>query len=165
MSIEAILRDHFSRYPAIQIQDMYKLLHQATLGSGHAISDLESARIWLERELTEMGSGYEEAAIDPISPDGEIVRVHLRPFIARGGDSEMLLTAFIRSANEFHGDKTTLETYWKTATGMKHFLSDEMDRFIASVRANHYPAVHHSAVYESTYHPAYRVICRKFIDD
>jgi hypothetical protein len=93
---------------------LYKLLHQAILGSGHAISDLEGARKWLERELTEMDSRYDETAIDPISPDGEIVRVHLRPIIA-------------------------------------------------SVRAKHYPAVQHSVVYVSTYHPAYRVIWRKFI--
>jgi len=165
MSIEAVLRNHFSRYPAMQIQDVYKLLHQAALGSEHAISDPEGAREWMKRELAELGSGIDEDTIDPISPDGEIVRVHLRPFIAQGGDPETLLAAFIRTANEFHGDKTILEIYWKTATELRHFSSEAMGGFIESIRAEDYPAVHHSVIYENTYRPAYRVLWRKFIDE
>ena len=164
MTIEAILRDHFSRYPAMQIQDVYKLLHQAALGSEHAISNPEGARKWMERELIDMGSGSDEVTIDPISPDGQIVRVHLRPFIAQGGSPETLLAAFIRTANEFHGDKSLLESYWKTATGMMQFSPVEMDEFIGPMRAQDYPALHHSSAYEKMYHPAYRVVLRKFID-
>ena len=165
MSIETILRDHFSRYPAMQLQDAYKLLHQAALGSEHAISNPDDAKRWMERELAEMGSRYDEVTIDPISPDGQIVRVHLRPFIAQGGDSEKLLAAFIRTANEFQGDKANLKSYWRTATGMMHFSSEEMDGFIELMHMQGYPALHHSSVYEESYRPAYRVVWRKFIDD
>jgi len=165
MSIETILRDHFSRYPAMQVQDVYKLLHQVALGSEHAISNPEDARKWMERELAEMGSGYDEVTIDPISPDGLIVRVHLRPFIAHGGDPETLLSAFIRTANEFHGDKNELESYWRTAKEMMHFSSEEMDEFMEPMCARNYPAVHHSVAFTSTYHPAYRVVLRKLLDD
>jgi len=165
MLLEVILRDHLFRYPAMQIQDVYKLLHQAAFGSEHAISNPESARKWLERELVEMGSGTDEVTIDPISPDGEIARVHLRPFTAQGGDPETLLTAFIRTANEFHGDKNNLEEYWRIATGMMLSSALEMNDFIESMREKSYPAVHHSFAYEKIYRPAYRVVWRKFIDD
>jgi hypothetical protein len=86
MAIEDVLHAHIARYPAMQIQDIYKLVHQAAMGSEHAISSARGPRMWLERELAEMGSGPEETLIDPISGDGQIVRVHLRPFLARGGD-------------------------------------------------------------------------------
>ena len=164
MIFETILRDHFARYPAIQVQDVYKLIHQAALGSEHAIADPKSAREWMERELAEMGPGPDEPVVDPISGDGKIVRVHLRPFIADGGDPDVLLDAFIRTANEFRGDKNTLESYWKMVIEMPHFSRVEMSAFIVPLRAQNYPAVHHSEAYERAYRPAYRVILRTLIN-
>jgi len=164
MSIQAILSDHFSRYPAMQIQDVYKLFHQAALGSEHAISNPDDARTWMDRELTEMGDGPDENTMDPISPGGQIVRVHLRPYVAQGEDPEVLLTAFIQTANEFQGDEELLESYWKTAAEMMPFLPKEIVRFIEPLRAKNYPAVHHSQEYERLYRPAYRVVLRKLID-
>ncbi len=163
MTIEAVLRAHFMRYPSMQIQDVYKLIHQAAMGSEHAISSIEGARKWMERELAEMGAGSAEPAIDPISDDGQIVRVHLRPFVAQGGKPETLLDAFIRTANEYRGDVQTLKNYWGIAAGMGYYSSTEMEDFIQSMQARNYPAVHHSFEYEGVYRPAYRVVWRKFI--
>ena len=108
MTIKTVLHAHFSRYPAMQIQDVYKLLHQAAFGSEHAISNPEGARQRLENELAEMGVGPDEPIFDPISADEQIVRVHLRPFIAQGGDPEMLLMAFIQTAEEFRSNRQIL---------------------------------------------------------
>jgi hypothetical protein len=163
MTIETVLHTHFSRYTAMQIQDVYKLLYQAALGSEHAISNSEDARQSLERELAEMGAGTEEVTIDPISADEQIVRVHLRPFAVQGGDPQTLLDAFTRTANEFRGNRQLLEDYWESATGMQHFPSAEMNSFIETVREQNYPAMHHSPEYEKLYRPAYRVIWRKYI--
>jgi len=163
MTFESVLRGHIARYPSIQIQDMYKLIHQAAMGSEHAIDSVEGARQWMERELAEMGAGPDESVIDPISADGQIVRVHLRPFVAQGGDPETLINAFIRTANEYHGDIQVLKSYWNIAAGMGHFPTDEMDDFIQSMQAQNYPATHHSPEYERLYRPAYRVVWQKFI--
>jgi hypothetical protein len=149
----------------MQIQDVYKLIHQAASGSEHAIASVESARKWMEHELVEMGKGPEEPVVDPISDDGQIVRVHLRPFAAQGGNPEDLLAAFIRTANEYRGDVQTLKNYWSIAAGMKYFLSVEVDDFFQSMQARNYPAVHHSSEYERLYRPAYRVVWQKFIYD
>ena len=162
MTFESVLRDHVTRYPAMQIQDVYKLIHQATMGSEHSISSADSARQWLQRELAEMGSGPEESLVDPISADGQVVRVHLRSFVAQGGDPETLLNAFIRTANEYHGSQRVLKEYWNTAADMQQFPSSEMNEFIESMKVNSFPAVHHSADYERLYRPAYRVVYRKF---
>ncbi len=163
MNFESVLRAHSARYPSMQIQDVYKLIHQAVMGSEHAISTVEGARKRMERELTEMGTGPDESVIDPISDDGQIARVHLRPFVAQGGDPEILLNAFIRTANEYRGDRQILKDYWNTAIAIQHFPSAEMEEFIKSMQAQNYPAVHHSPEYERLYRPAYRVIWRKFI--
>jgi hypothetical protein len=163
MTFESVLRGHIARYPSMQIQDVYKLIHQAVMGSEHAISSVEGARQWMERELAEMGTGPDEPVVDPISADDQIIRVHLRPYVAQGGTPETLLDAFLRTANEYRGDIGVLKDYWKTAIGTQHFPSAEMDEFIESMQAQNYPAVHHSPEYERFYRPAYRVIWQKFI--
>lgn len=98
--IEPVLRGHLSRYPALQTRGLYKLLHQAALGSEHAVSERGSVERWMARELQEMGEGVAEPLIDLISHNGETVRVHLRPYAAAGHGTGSLLDAFIRPANE-----------------------------------------------------------------
>ena len=156
--IERILRDHLSRYPALQIQDLYKLLHQAAMGSEHAVSHRGSVESWLTREIAEMGEGIPEPLVDPISHDGEIMRIHLRPYMAAGHDPMRLLDAFIRTANEYHGDAKIIEQYWQDAVMMNRFPVPEMEDFFQGLKDKGFPAVHHSDQYEKLYRPAYRVI-------
>lgn len=158
---ESILQSHFDRYPEMQIQDIYKLIHQAALGSEHAVTDRHAACLWLEREIMQLGDNNSEPMIDPISADGLIVRVHLRPFLAQNANLEALLTAFIRTANEYHGDEQTLKKYWDIATCSGIFPRAAMEDFIQSMQG--YPAVHHSAIYTQRYRPAYRVILQKYL--
>ena len=158
-----ILTDHLTRYPLMQVQDVYKLLHQAALGSGHFVRYEESARKTLERELAEIGDGPDEPLLDPISPDGSIARLHLRPCIRAGKDPQALLTAFIRTANEWRGSAQTLRAYGQTAAQqaeMAHWRINrrEIETFFAAQEAKDFPAVHHSGIYTGHYHPAYRVV-------
>ncbi len=156
--IEKVLHDHISRYPEMQIQDLYKLLHQAAMGSEHAVPDRQSVERWMTRELAEMGEGIREPLIDPISHDGGIVRIHLRPYVVAGHDPLMLLDAFIRTANEHRGDIQILAQYWQDAVAMDHFSALEMDEFFQGLKNKNFPAIHHSAEYERLYRPAYRVV-------
>ena len=156
--IETVIKSHISRYPVLQIQDLYKLLHQASMGSEHAVPDLDTARNWLTRELFEMGKGFSEPLVDPISADGEIVRVHLRPYISAGYAPDLLLDAFVRTANEYKGDARTLEIYWQAATKMGCYSSVEMDEFFDPMKTRDFPPVHHSSEYVHIVRPAYRVV-------
>jgi hypothetical protein len=156
--IEKVLQNHLARYPDLKIWDLYKLLHQAALGSEHAVPDPASAERWLVRELTEMDQGIPEPLIDPISHNGEIVRVHLRPYVAAGHDPQGLLDAFIRTANGHRGDAHLLERYWADAVALVVFPAHQMKQFFHELEAKGFPAVHHSPEYEKLYHPAYRVI-------
>ena len=159
---EGILRSHLTRYPDMQIQDVYKLVHQAAMGSEHAVTDPGTARKWIERELAEMCERPSEPLVDPLSPDGEIVRVHLRPYVLLGASIEELVEAFLCTANEYHGDIVLLEHYWKIAANTGNFLLADMEHFIQPMKANYYPAAHHSPEYTRAYHPAYRVISKRY---
>ena len=129
MRFEKILLSHSRRYPEWQVQDVYKLVYQAALGPGHMVKDPVSARAWLEREIGGMGEGAAEPAIDPISSDGAIVRVHLRPYLADGGDPVSLLSAFLKTANEYCGEMDTLEAYWAQAVTNGTFPIPELEAF------------------------------------
>jgi len=168
-SIKHILLKHTGRYPLWQIEDLYKLLHQAALGSEHAVRDEAGVREWMRRELLEMGAGPDEPEVDPISHDGRVARVHLRPYIAAGKDPERLLQAFIQTANGFKGSGDTLAAYWQQAealasAGQLPFKPSDLHALLTEMKAQGFPAMHHSEIYESQYHPAYRVVCIDYLD-
>jgi hypothetical protein len=166
----SILSSQILRYPRMQVQDLYKLFHQGAMGSEHAVRDFEGVRSWLERELEDLQEGPDEPLIDPISHHGEIVRVNLRPYIDSGRDPSVLLQAFIKTANEFHGDHENIRRYWAYAGQMASegelaFEPSSMEVFFSRMEKEHFPAVHHSMVYEEAYHPAYRVVALAYLPD
>jgi hypothetical protein len=163
-----ILSDHALRYPRMEIQDLYKLIFQASFGSEHAVTSPSDAEAWLTRELAALGQGPEEPIVDPISPDGRLVRMHLRPFIAARGEPNGLLEAFMRTARDYHGTVRMLYRLWgyaehMAAAGLLPFSRDALREFFAERQARGFPAVHHSEVYAQTYRPAYRVVHRRFM--
>jgi hypothetical protein len=165
-----ILTSHLLRYPQMQVQDIYKLLQQAALGSGHAVRDEQAARDWLVRELAGMGDGPEDPLMDQLSPDGQILRVHLRVYVASGKAPETLLQAFIRTANEWRGSPEMLREYGAVASrvakaGNGSVQREEFETFFAKMEEQDFPAVHHSEVYQRLYHPAYRVVARQFLEE
>jgi len=121
-SLEQVLELHMVRYPKMQPEDLYKLLHQAAMGSEHAIASREAARQWLLREIEKLHryapDPLDEAMIEPISPDGRLVRVHLRPYLRMAGDLELLLDAFLLTAESFAGESRTLDLYCEQAVNL-----------------------------------------------
>jgi hypothetical protein len=163
--VSDILIDHARRYPHWQLGDVYKLVHQGALGSEHVVSDEARARSWLVREVAEMGPGPDEPLVDPISPDGAIVRVHLRPYARLGLDVEQLLQAFLRTAREFRGstgevERGLMEAARLSREGLLAFHEADILDFLALMRAGGFPAVRHSAAFGAEYRPAYRVAAR-----
>jgi hypothetical protein len=162
-SLIRLLTTHFTRYPLMQVQDLYKLLHQATLGSEHAVLDESSAQKRLETEMASMGEGLDEPLLDPISPDGSIARLHLRPCLQAGIDPQAILSAFLRTAQEWHGSYETLQEYGPMVAQLAedenwHISRQEMVTFFATMEKEGFPPWHHSQIFSATYHPAYRVV-------
>ncbi len=163
-----ILIEHSRRYPLWELDDAYKLIHQAAIGSEHAVGDEARARAWLVRELARLGPGPDEPLIDPISPDGAIVRVHLRPYARLGLESEQLLQAFLRTAREFRGSPGEVQRGLMSAARLAReerlaFREADVLAFVARMEAGGFPTMHHSAAFGAEYRPAYRVVARPFL--
>ena len=163
-SIMLAFGEHLESHPLAAAEDLYKLLHQAVYGPGHAIPDREAAAAWLERELAGLGPPLDnDPRCEPLGGSPPLVRVNLRPFAAAGGDAEALLDAFVATANEHPPNDATMTTVldlaarWLPCAG-RGALAPELRALAAEMAAEGYPAIHHSDIYREAYHPAYRVI-------
>ena len=157
-----VVAAHLGRYPLLGVEDAYKLLHQGVFGTEHAAPDLASARLMLERELRALDRrpGVSEPLAEAISPAGRVVRVHLRPYLAAGGDPEALLVGFVETAGLVRGGVDEL----RCAAGVVERIAGDrwptsawsayVDRMVAAGL----PAVHHSEAFAAAYEPAYRVV-------
>lgn len=151
------------RHPVMEPQDLYKLLHQAAMGSEHAVDDTAGVRLWMERELQTMGTGPADPLVDTIAPGGEVVRVHLRPWVAAGRSTDSLLAAFLHTAGLFSRDTARLSRYLAVADslaghGELPFGAVRWRDLVEGHRRSGFPAVHHSESYLLAYRPAYRVV-------
>ena len=163
---ERILRQHAARYPRMQPTDAVKLIYQSEFGGGHLIRDAQSCLEYLRRE-------YASVVKDPLMPLYEdigngIVRVHLAA--VQKEDLPWLGSCFITSAGEHGGTMDgflkKLEVLRKVAReGFFTFDLSSLDIYLESYRKAGYPAVSHSPQYRECYHPAYRIILRRLLDE
>ncbi len=161
--INQLLSQHIARYPSMQLDDIYKLLHQAALGPGHAVKDAAVARAWLEKEVAELGAGPVEPEKDLISPDGRLARVHLRSWLAAGRSLDDLNRAFVETANSHPSSRERLEKFCGclgdlAGAGGIPFAPQEVLAYFDRIAQASYPVVHHSKTYTDAYKPAYRVV-------
>ncbi len=168
--MRTILIEHSQRYPYWAISDLYKLIHQSTMGSEHAMGNEDRVRDWLRTELNSLVPGPVEPLLDPISPDGKIVRIHLRPFSKLNLDEEKLLQAFLHTAQIVIPSTNQLFEYAGIAIRLAEdeyisFDADEIYGYIQGLRDSGFPAVHHSQIFEDNYLPAYRVVARDLIPE
>jgi hypothetical protein len=164
----ALIQAHLARYPVSEIADVYKLLHQATFGPGHLIEDKRAAREFLHQECDQLTPSENAALVECIHPTGEIVRVHLRPYLALTTRLNWLLDAFVRSAGQVTGDPAVMAQRWVQFASLcetdeafgERFARREIQLFSRFRAGETWPAVHHSPAYERAYHPKYRVLTR-----
>lgn len=164
----ALLTVHGARYPRWSPTDAYKLLHQATLGSEHAIPDPGTAERWMTREVARLGSGPSEPLVDTLDAEGRFVRIHLRPWLQQQGDPRHLTAAFVTTANRAAPDTTALTCALRALVSFRGDSSsawhtDSVTALIARQTASGHRAMDHSAGYVAAYHPAYRVIARELV--
>jgi hypothetical protein len=166
-AIRRIILHEVSHHPRMEPRDLYKLLHQAAMGSEHVMDDTVGVRLWMSRELMTMGEEGGDVArepmIDTIAPGGRVVLVQLRPWVAAGRSTDSLLTAFIRTAAAIRPDTALLESYLAVAdtlarAGALPFREAAWRELVDGQRRADFPAVHHSDAFVQAYRPAYRVV-------
>ena len=155
---------HLETCPFAGAEDLYKFLHQAVYGPGHAIPNREAAAAWLQGEIEGLGPPLEgELPCEALGGEPPLVRVNLRPFVASGGSADLLLDAFVASANLERGSPRRMGVVLSLAASYvqcagRGELAPEVKVLSAKLAEKGYPAIHHSEPYVEAYHPAYRVV-------
>ena len=168
LSIRAAIEQQMAAYPESTLQDIYKSFYQDRFGPGHMISDTASARSYLMRESLEMS---EASAVyyEPTGSEGRFVRVYLSAVSDGLITADQLLDAFVRSANMVQETESDWETEWRSVVDIitKHDIQvngiKEDAPSLEKASRNH-QAVHHSRVYNTVYHPHYRIVERAIFE-
>ena len=156
------LRAQMANRPESRLQDLCKALYQSTFGCGHLISDVAAAEQSIREELAAGVPSCRD--IEPL--DGLWDRVPL-------GILEGVLTpstlarAFALSAAMPREDTAALEARLDVlrallAEGALPYNAAEAEAELARWQMAGYPACHHSADYRAVYHPAYRVLHKRY---
>jgi hypothetical protein len=151
--------------PAMQMEDAYKWIYQATRGGEHAAPDREMAKQWLDAEWKTLFEPMAHEPIwQPLCEDGSIGRLNLRPYKQRGGNPDDLVDAFVAGAKEFKGTEADFLAAWnglgnrlkkRAAGSLSHKQWKTLD---TAMKAKNYPAIHHSERYNKALIPAYRIL-------
>ncbi len=170
-------------------RDVYKLVFQGAMGPAHAAPSKEEALDWLRSEWAQMEQEAEPPAgagpqplLEPIRPDSQLVRVHLRPLLRRltrgvpersrgpvvDAALERLAVAFQRTAETWRGDLGIVRQVWGRAVEDEDLWGGLDARrsaaaLTAELEAAHWPAVHHSDAWTARHAPHYRVVARSLL--
>ena len=155
-------------YPQSRLLDIYKSCFQDYMGAEHLVSDKDRVKAYLDEELNtttldELMPWYYE----PCGIDGNYVRVSIRAVKEGIMTEDLLLDAFIRSAN--NPRRPTIDAWrdrWHEIIGtidemhlnLPNYLEDK--QFIDSVLSKDKYAISHSPEYREAYHPHYRIVER-----
>ncbi len=158
-----MLTQHCQAYPQLREQDIFKYLYQSAFGCEHLVSDESTVLRYLQSEY----AAVQATASDRTEPlDGSYSRVHLG-VCAGGLRPGTLARLFCLSARKQPNGRADLEQKLEVANEMvaQGELPLHPDTFVQKLnewRAQGFPAVHHSAAFRETYHPAYRVIANQY---
>jgi len=166
-TISTLIENHIHRYPELQVPDVYRLLHQATCGASHAITNKKSTREWLEHELDTPPPESAPPLLEPIANGW--VRLYLHPYKAFGGEIKPLLTAILKTEKITpinDQQRQQMDTYWQTFLDLvtnntdyqTRFEPQEIRLFGRIYAEDGYPTAQHSREYYTAYKPSYRVL-------
>jgi hypothetical protein len=161
--ISNLTSQHIARYPNLELIDLYKLLHQSALGASHASASDDILEKEFNLEWDNLTGVHVEPAIDPISPDGKIARIHLRSYLSQDYSKDDLLMAFIRTANAQNGSQEKLKKFCNCLRDLSKakqlpFNPEDTEAFLNDVENKDYPTLRHSNIFKKEYEPSYRIV-------
>ncbi|NMA65762.1 MAG: hypothetical protein GX957_05905 [Clostridiaceae bacterium] len=166
-----LLREHFERYPKMQIQDMVKLIYQNEFAGGHFIPDKEYSLRKLKEEYSNLCSSasfiYNNGLFESIS--NNLYRLHLYPLINETIMLETVNGFFVNTANNIMGSMESFLNKLFIFSEMCrnnefYFPIGEVEAYLVEYKKQGYPAVSHSDVYRKEYSPSYRIVQKEYRD-
>ena len=159
-------------YPKSRLLDIYKSCFQDYMGAEHLVSDRQRIKAYLDEELnTTSLDDLMPWYYEPCGIDSSYYRVSIRGIKESLVSEDLLLNAFIRSANsEKRPSVESWSKQWHKIIGtidqMKLDLPNyqEDKQFIDSVLSSGKYAISHSPDYREAYHPHYRIVERSIFE-
>ena len=164
--IQGFVTKQMQTYPKSRLLDIYKSCFQDYMGAEHLVSDRERVKAYLDEELqTTSLDDLMPWYLEPCGVNGQYVRVSIRAIKENMIAEDVLLDAFIRSANS---DRRPAVESWRdrwhkivgTIDQMELNLPNyQQDRvFIDSILSVGKYAISHSPEYRKAYRPHYRIV-------
>ena len=164
--IQGFVTKQMQTYPKSRLLDIYKSCFQDYMGAEHLVSDRQRVKAYLDEELQTTGlDDLMPWYYEPCGVNGHYVRVSIRAIKENLITEDMLLDAFIRSANS--DKRPTVESWrdkWHKIIGTidqmeLNLPSYQQDRaFIDSILSIGKYAISHSPEYREAYRPHYRIV-------
>ena len=161
---------HLSRYPAMEVQDVYTLIYQGAMGPARYTKDQKTFIERLKKEFEETDPNENQPLWETIRPDGELVRVFISALKARECSLQKFSTLCLWTASIFIGDKEDLVNGWDTFrqicydNRLRQFTEDDISAITKWAEENNYPGMRHSNIYRENYQPHYRLLRRDFLN-
>lgn len=159
-------------YPQSRLLDIYKSCFQDYMGAEHLVTDRQQVKAYLDEELnTTTLEDLLPWLYEPCGAEGNYVRVSIRTVKEGIISADLLLDAFIRSANP--GNRPSVESWrdrWHEFlevidTMNLNYPNYTVDKlFIDSILSVGKYAISHSPEYREAYHPHYRIVERNIFD-
>ncbi|MBQ9048070.1 MAG: hypothetical protein IJ120_09270 [Solobacterium sp.] len=150
---------HFEKYPMMRPEDCIKLLYQEEFGPSHAVRNRDEALKSILQEVAVSREGDSEL----FTAAGRwFVRIDLHKAL-EVYTPEDVADWFVRSAGSWNGSMAEYlkKLKWFDANldlFPTSFTADEWKEQLSYHRGEAYSNVHHSKLYNSLYHPHYRLI-------
>ena len=164
--IQTFVQKQMETYPKSRLLDIYKSCFQDYMGAEHLVSDRQRVKAYLDEELQSTSlDSLMTWLYEPCGVDGRNVRVSIRAIKEGLIKEDMLLDAFIRSANT--SERRSIESWcdrWHVIIGTIEQMQlqlpnyDKDKQFIESILSAGKYAISHSPEYREAYHPHYRIV-------
>lgn len=193
--IEEFITTQMKTYPKSRLLDIYKSCFQDFMGAEHLVSDKQRVKAYLDEELASISlEDLQPWYYEPCGIEGNYIRVSIRTVMEGLVSEDVLLDAFIRSANRWGTDgrqsglnEQVIAEEGKTYTTKQptveewslrwHMIMGVIDRmqlnlrhyeedrqFLENVLAAGKYAISHSPDYSEAYHPHYRIVERSIFE-
>ena len=159
-------------YPQSRLLDIYKSCFQDYMGAEHLVTDRQRVKAYLDEELnTTTLEDLLPWLYEPCGAEGNYVRVSIRTIKEGIISADLLLDAFIRSANP--DNRPSVESWsnrWHEVlevidTMNLNYPNYKADKqFIDSILSVGKYSISHSPEYREAYHPHYRIVERNIFD-
>ena len=170
--IEGFVNRQLQNYPKSRLLDIYKSCFQNYMGAEHLVSDRQMVTAYLDEELnTTSLDDLMPWYYEPCGIEGNYVRVSLRTVMEGIIQENLLLDAFIRSAN--NKERPSIDSWreqWHKIIGTIEQMNlnlpsySEDKQFIDSILSAGKYAISHSPEYREAYHPHYRIVERNIFE-